>query len=156
MADGIHITCLSAHQVAGAVAVIEVKVFHQELSVNRIPHFVQHTLGTDFEVIGNQEAENASHGRHQQKYGHKHRQLVILSAADNVVHDLTADDRINDGESCQKCYEKQSQKEPLSIGLDKGIEPFHWCHRIIPSRMIKKITVAAFPFLWNEVPFYIR
>ena len=136
MADGIHITRLAAHQITGPVAVIECKVFHQELAVHRIPHFVEYTLGTNFEIVRNHEAEYTSYCSYQKQYENKQGKLVVLPAADNIIYYFSADDRVNDGQPCQKCYEKQSQKEPFSVRLNKRIEPFHRCHLDIPSRMI--------------------
>ena len=44
MPDGVHIARLAAHQVTGAVAVIEGEILQQELAVYRVPHFIEDAL----------------------------------------------------------------------------------------------------------------
>ena len=120
MADGVHITCLSAHQVAGAVCGYRSQSLPSGAFCKPHPSFCTAHPGNRFRSYREPGSGERFAPAVTSRSMAKHRQLVILSAADNVVHDLTADDRINDGESCQNVTRNNPRKQPLSIGLDKG------------------------------------
>ena len=144
MPDGIHVARLAAHQVAGAVAVVEGEILQQKLAVYRVPHFIKDALRADLEIIGDEEAKHASRCGDEQQDPHQHGQLLILPAADHVVHHMAADHRVDDGESRKKGDQNQTQKDPWAVRPDKRVKPLHRRHKIqsLPELFLRKM---AFP-----------
>ena len=64
MPDGVHITGLPGHQIAGSLSVIKGKVLLQQLTVHLVAHLIKCALGCNFKHDLIEEAKHTPNGRH--------------------------------------------------------------------------------------------
>ncbi len=128
MPDGVHIPCLAAHQVAGALSVVEVEILVQKLAVYLAPHVVEKSLGSGLEDQLVKEAQNAGEQRHSQQAGNQLRQRAVIAGQDHIVHDDPRQVGIHDGQRRNKRGQEEPQEYQCPILFQETAEPFDRCH----------------------------
>lgn len=97
MPYGVHVTGLTAQQVAGPLLIVEVEVLLQELAVDRVAHGIQHILRAGLKDNLRPVAQRSAQDRDDDQQRDQLRQQVIVSASDHVVDNRAGDDRLYDG-----------------------------------------------------------
>ena len=107
--DRVHIAGLPGHQVAGPVPVKELKIFCQQLLIDRVPHLIQDPLGTGFEIVRDNKTQNASADSRPKQNRQKTRQRAIITALDHLVNDQSGDSRTDDRQRSHHRHQEKSQ-----------------------------------------------
>ena len=132
MTDCIHIAGLTAHQISGAVLIIESKILLQQLAIHLVAHAVQDALGAHLKKNLRKETAKSLHNDRSEQKGDQIRQHPGLSSIDDIIDDHTGNIRVD-----QRCYgeDRHKHKSPEHLPLvlpQKAVKPLYWGHFKLP------------------------
>ncbi len=146
--DGVHVSRLAAHQVAGALLIVKVEVLLQQLLVHGAAHVVEDALGGGLEHELVQEAQDAVEQRDPHQACDQLGQQVVVPCLDDLVHHDARYVGVDDGQGRDDRGQEQAADHQFLVLPQEAVEPFDRCHmQILPGTPVS--------FFWHSIRLFI-